>query len=548
MKNKVLAVNNTSSEIQVILGGVEEDVDKIKIEDINIEMLSDELGATSTQEGEFIEDEESYSAADLIDQDQNRTSAAGGPGYGSPEDFAEETTPARNNEQILTGLFENIPYKKFDLSINISSNFIRTVNIKESFSEIKEKDKTEEVKRKLNKKLERPVKEEHFDYLVTADKNVLAFTYEGIPPFVNLYDRIREEIDAKTKIKSILPDEVALMNLVIYNYQPAPDEVNAIINIGRDNSRIIITKGEELLHISQKINIPSGARNLLNKISGRFLYEQDLHDITNFSKIIVTGMGKKEGAVEFLQDKFGTESEIEYFTLNEDKFIFPEDQEEDYSEIAPAIGLLVSQLVYDDQHKNSVDLIPEYIKDRQVFFKLTWYNVALLILLMLCPVYITYTYQQKQEAINKKKEKVAQVEKKLQGMRKVEQRQDSIQNELNNVMKELSRVKKLSSGAYRLSESLEKINTELEQIGKMWLSDMQYNRDRISLHGYSLYRSRIPRFLSTFADARMRNISPLKIRGATVYEFNLDIHEVIEDTTKFNPKVENEKINSSIGE
>ncbi len=115
-------------------------------------------------------------------------------------------------------------------------------------------------------------------------------------------------------------------------------------------------------------------------------------------------------------------------------------------------------------------------------------------------------------------------------------------------MKELNRVKKLSNGAYQLSESLEKVNNELNNIGKMWLSDMDYSRNEISVHGYSLYRSRIPRFISKFAEARMRNISPLKIRGATVYEFNMDIHKVVEDTSRFNPKVDEEKINRSIGE
>ncbi|MCF7885085.1 MAG: PilN domain-containing protein [Candidatus Marinimicrobia bacterium] len=521
-KNKSLTINNTGTKIQSILGHLG-DNGEINIEQINsVNMGPQEMVEDRASTKNMMTGEQSFSAEEVL--------ASSG---------AERETESKDIESLLLETFADINEKKLDLGINIPSRFIKSIFIDRDFSEVKASQKDQQVKKEINSRLERPVSSEHYDYIDTAENKVIGFTYEGRPPFLNIYDRISDVLGIKTRIKTLLPDEIALANLINYNYEPEPEEIIAVVHIDSEYSQLIITKGGELLHVSHAINIPIKSPDLINKISGRLLYEKDLNNIEDFSRIVITGMGVVKQAKQKLEKKLTFESSVEYLSLDQDKFTFLTEVRGDVSEIGIPIGILVTILNEQKPHQNTVDLIPEYIKEKQTFFKLSWYNLFILFLLFLSPIYLGYRYSKVKNEYFEVKQEYEGIQNKIENIKAVQAKRKALLEQIKQTEAELEKVKDISENNYQLSKSLDKIKKAIRKEGGIWLDNVNFNREKITITGYAVYRNRPPRFVANFADASLENITRTEIRGKPVYKFQIVISEVYEDTKVYNPQIKN---------
>ena len=520
-KIKKFAINNTGTKIQAVLGQLNKE-DRITIEKINTVDLERRRGLREHDSNtNMMSDEESFSADEII--------KTNGKGEGHQE---------KGIDPILFETFSDIEDKQLDLGVNIPSRFIKSIFIDKDFSESNPKDKNKEVKKEINIRLERPVSSDHYDFIDTAENRIIGFTYEGRPPFLNIYDQIQDLLDIKTKIQLLLPDELALANLIKYNYEPEPDEIIAIVHITTEYSQLIITKGGDLLQVSHVINIPAKSPDILNKISGRLLYEKDLNNIDSFSRIVITGMDKNKNAAETLKEKASFESPVEYFNLSEEKFAVMTEELGDAHKISVPLGILVTLLTEQKPHINTVDLVPEYIKDRQTLLKATWYNILILFLLFLAPIYLGYRYNQEARRLDNLKEDIRILEQKIAALQPIKEKRNRLMVQLNKITTELDNINNISQGNYQLSKSLDKIKSAMQEEGNFWLDDISFNRENIVLSGYSMYRNRPPRFVANFPDAKLEKITRDEIRGEPVYKFQIIINKVYDNPEIFNPKVE----------
>ncbi len=92
------------------------------------------------------------------------------------------------------------------------------------------------------------------------------------------------------------------------------------------------------------------------------------------------------------------------------------------------------------------------------------------------------------------------------------------------------------------SQTLRVINEGFAQISGCWLGRLYSSEDQIYLNGFSLYRNRIPRLASIFADTEILEITETEMRGVTLYNFRLRINRVTDDPGFFDPKVQVEQL------
>ncbi len=536
MTKKVFSLNNSGTEAQSILGYLEQKENIIIIENTEIHSFVSTID-TAMQLEDFGVDEEhnddTLMATDLLDQSSDSIND-----FNLNQFVTENDSEFEHNEKIVSKIFQNLSNQKFDMVLNIPPNYVKSVFINDSFTNIKGSKKDTFIKKEVNNKLDRPINESNFDYLNTIDNKILAFTYEGLPPLFNVYDKVKDRLKIKPKIKMILPIELSLTNLIHFNYSPEEDEVIAIVHITTEMSKIILTKGGRILHISQPISENANSPALLSKISGRLLFEKDVSSIHHFSRIVISGERDEKDVVDFMKQQFSENEIIEYFDINKDKF--KTNQEfinEDMSKLASALGLLTSSLLYNDHHENYIDLVPNYIKNKQVFFKLSWYNITLLILLAITPIYLSSLLARKKVEYNEWKQKTEIISEKLALIEYVEQKRDSLNSELINIMDELGRIKGISKGAVQFSETINLINNEINKLGGIWLENLDYSQQKIVLSGYSKYRGRITKLVAFFEKAEIKTINPKDIRGFTVYEFEIIINKLVKNESIFDPKI-----------
>lgn len=520
-KQKTLSINNTGTKIQAVLAHRDEE-EAINIDHINVVDISSSHGGPMGGPAETgISNDETFSADEILSDQQGQT-----------ETYTED------RESLLTRIFQNIQEKKLDLALNIPSRFVKSIFIDRDFSDIKTKKKEEAIKNEINSRLDRPISPDHYDYLDTAENKVISFTYEGNPPFLNMYDQVKDLLGIKTKIQLIIPDEVALANLIDYNYEPNPDEIYAIVHLGKEYSQLIIMKGGKFLHISHTINIPLNSPDILNKISGRLLYEKDLNDIDAFDQMIITGLGKSKNAVDFFRKKLSFNSPVEYLTLNENKFSNIAKVGDDTSKVAIALGIMVSSIQKQMYPEEAIDLIPEYIKDKQTLFKLSWYNLLILVLLFLSPIYIGLEFNRQKNNYQETQRELEKVNTQIENIKDIQKIREETLQKIRSTAEELDKVKNLSKNNYQLSKSIEKIKQVIREQGGSWINNLDYDKNKISLSGYSIFRNRPPNIVAEFPDAKLESIEEREIRGETVYLFKITINKVYKDTDIYNPKVE----------
>ncbi|MFP4548716.1 MAG: hypothetical protein ACLFQM_11340 [Fidelibacterota bacterium] len=536
MIKKVFALNNSGTEVQTVLASYDSKEQIINVENAEINSFAatiDTAAAPSHDMPDMGETpDDTLSAQDLLGNAEQEIN-----NYTQDQFTPSGGSEYEHNERVLSRIFRIVDQKSFDMAINMPSKFMKSVFVNKNFPDLKGRKKEQMVKKEVNNKLDRPVNETNFDYINTVDDKILAFTYEGLPPFFNIYEKVKDQLKIRPKIKSILPGELALTNLIKYNYEPAEDEYIAIVQITTELSRIIITRGGRILHISQPINEHANSPGLLNKISGRLLFEKDVSSIDHFSKIIIAGEREERDVADYLKKQFSDNETIAYFQPEESKFVIdPEFVSDDMSKMASAFGLLVTELLFNVRHENYVDLVPDYIKNRQSAFKLSWYNITLLILLALTPVFLVSLYTQKKREYDEWLDRTQVLNQQLQEIQYVEAENERLNSEFLNITGELGNVKTVSKGSNQLSETLKILNQKINDTGGIWLDRLRFEKTKIELDGFSKYRNRIPELVSSFEQAKVSTIQPVEIREAVVYKFNIVIERLVKDESIFDPQ------------
>jgi len=450
----------------------------------------------------------------------------------SEEQFEEEET----NEDILHTLLTRVPAKRYSHAINLPRSLVHTLHLRDDYSQMKPRERDRQIFNEIVERLnDTVIPKDHYACLFTPKGDAYAFVYKADIPIIQAFDDLQAHLRVKPRFVSICPDEIALVNLLKYNYKTEAEETVALINIEDVQSSFIITQGNEVLHFSQSIRESLKSPTLLNAISGRLLYDQDLGHYPDITRIILTGEARQIDAKEFfIQDNPGLS--VEYFTLNSDKFDVPDEIEATFTDYAVPLGLAIHALFPKKEDTLAINLIPDYVIRRQKTFKLAWHGMLLLILIFLAPLGINHLYQEKVTAQREALQKISTLERSIHDIEWVTYMVDSLSSAHSTLQEKLTHLSKLSKGTLRWSVTFKHLLTALEDINGVWFADLHSKEKGIELTGYSLYRNRIPRLIEYFDEAEISSVVPKDLRGKTVYQFILSINSITDDSLAFDPQ------------
>gem|GEM_PF-3433979 len=452
----------------------------------------------------------------------------------SPE---SEIPEEQSNESILLSILESAPAKNFNYAVNLPSSLTHIIQLRNGYETLKKSARRKKVYAEVNERLNNQIANDQFDYFLTEENNVFAFANKTGIPLINLYESIQKGMKKRFRLVSVLPDEVALSNLIRFNYDPPDDDVLIIVHIALEESKIIITKGGQITQLAPPIRDDVSSTQLLKTISGKILYEQSLGNIPDRYSVILTGKAITLDACPFFQQALGI-TEVSYFTARPELFRFPEETEKSLSEFAVPLGNTVTVFFSDEKKITPLSLIPDYINHRQQVFKLAWHGYLLLALIFLMPIWINHQYAKKSKTKTNFTQKNAYLEQSIDGLKWVEPLLDSLTIQTNLGRQKLELLESLSSGTHKWSYTLDKVIRAIHDAGDdLWLTEISTQSNGFQMTGFSLYRNRAPRLAAQFPSASVENVTPIEIRGRTVYQFKIIVEKVAEDEKSFNPVV-----------
>jgi len=450
----------------------------------------------------------------------------------NPEDFETPET----NENLLSNVFTEFDTKKVECALNIPiGESVFHMVTDQDYRSLKKKEIESIIEDKLYTFYGETFPDVIYDYEIQENGALFMSSVEEEPPFLKVLEGAEKLHPGKVFIREILPEEIALLGLIRANHHLPEKEITAVIFVGNKTSRIIFLEGKSIRAVLPLVNQGRKSSDVLNTLFSKILLELDQENIIKLDRIVLANQKEINGETFFINQfpdvtieslRFDPElMEVnEQLTINLDRYA---------GSIAAAWNITKQQA----DHFPDISMLPDYVRDRQKVLKLEWYGIVLLTLVALTPIVFNFLYQQRALDIRALENSITRTTNQIEQLEPVKAVVDSMMAEYSVIDAELNRIKTFSDGSLKWSRTLQVIAEGFNQVRSSWLVGLSSKDGVINLTGYSLYRNRIPRLASLFADAEILEILETEVRDVTLYSFRMRINQVSDDPSFFNPEV-----------
>ncbi len=453
------------------------------------------------------------------------------------EDDSNETT----NEQILSSFFTNFGKRTMQLGLTIPQGKtifqqLEAVNLKK----MKKKDQLEFINNLLDPMYEDSISEDQYAWEVDENGDGWLVSYDNDHSLLNLLDLADITYEGSLRIRELLPEEAVWTGMVRSHYVLSEDQITGLVSIGERSSRLLFMKGQQLFHVLPVINEGSKSRNVLQTLFSKLLFEIDKGTLPALDQMIIM-QSTKPGAevVDFFKDQF-IDVDVEMFRPDPKKLAVTEELKENPEALRPyvsAIGAAQAAAGFDTAGWPPFSMVPQYVLERQQYFKLEWHGVLLLLCIALAPLLINHWYQGYVSERDELAQTVQTIDMQITQTRPVAQQVEQMLEDKAVVREMNDRIVNLSRNSLLWSETLSQINEGVSRVPNTWLTSLRVTGNDMNIEGYTLYRNRIPLAARVFDDARIISVTEGEIRDANVLQFNLRIHNYRDEEDRFTPQI-----------
>jgi hypothetical protein len=354
-------------------------------------------------------------------------------------------------------------------------------------------------------------------------KGALCVVREDGLHLLNLLEDVRPFIGHRLpRIPFIEPSDIALMNLVRLSYSLTEDEISVIVYVGVEFTRIIFMKGQQHLHLAPLITDSPDSPDLSHRLYSRLLLEQDTLDVPQINRIVLTGTAHKINLKDFLTAQFPA-VQVDYLKISGLERTAPLLQtDEVLSEYAVPLGSAWRAIEPKNEKFTSINLLPSAFVEQQKFFKLSWHGYALIALIFLTSLFFTWRTLQKNVEIGARGDVLAEKEHRLEENVAFKIAITGLQEKVDKLKNAVGVYDTLAPGADRWTSYFSKTANRIDELRGIWLTSVTSTGEGgVNIVGVSLYRGRIPNFVSLYDKATLRKVTNKDIRDRRVYEFEV---------------------------
>ncbi|MHA1748412.1 MAG: hypothetical protein ACTSYF_07180 [Promethearchaeota archaeon] len=382
--------------------------------------------------------------------------------------------------------------------------------------------KTKNIKKKIKHELGKSFKDinnENFCFIPNKEKDYIVFYHNNKLNLMNKVLNIKSTVKNGIKLSLVDVNELSLINLFSAMID-VDNKVSIMIYVGNEFSRILFFSGMELINISQPINHGYNSPELLLKLYGKIIFEQDTKGFEEISNIIITGSGDLSNYENFLKEKFPG-SKISKLPFENFFAIRDENKKSIIDSYAIPISLAWKILEGKERNFIDTDFVPAYVRKKEKTSLISWHGYIFIFLLLLS---ISFLFKENKETnieLKQLKSDLILLDVKINEIKPVAQAADSITKEINWNKTRIELVDSLRSKKMLHSELIRNISKSVANVNSLWINDYSASYENFSLSGNSLYRSRIHRLARTFKEAKINNVNSRQIMEKNIYTFHI---------------------------
>lgn len=495
------------------------------------------LGEEEQPQGEedFSEDLDDLDDLDFDALDEGDDDDAFLMGEDTSMDMVEESETPQSNELLLFNLLSDLDAKKVQLGLNVPAGDAIFQIIRDTdFNEVKRKDLINDIEDKLESIYGASNSRDNYSYEVREDGSLLLGSVEEESATLGLLNRTLELYSGKVMVEDIVPDEVILVGLVRANYELDPDEITGIIQIGKYSCRVVFMKGEEIWLVSPIINEGTETKSFLNTVFSKILFQLDTGEVPSLDRILLANNTIGESAIEFFRDNF-PDIEVQNLLLKEEYIDAANVDPQSVPRFTTAIGTALAASGVAKKNFPDLSFVPTYVEDRQKIFKLQWHGMIILVLIFLTPITFNYFYQQNVQQIESLSSELRQLNTNINRLNPIVEDTRELEQKISGLKDKLVLLNDLSENSMEWSVKFAILNNGIDAVNNSWITSMTESDGKVSLQGYTLYRTRIPEIVNIFDEATLMTVNYEELREQQVYHFLITVDRFAESDDVYSP-------------
>ena len=334
----------------------------------------------------------------------------------------------------------------------------------------------------------------------------------------------------RLKIPVVKSAELSLVAYINRKYELDTNAITLVLYVGKEYSRLIFLRGDELLHIGSKLSVGKNSFNSHSVIVSKILLEMEQSSINKINNILICG---EDTSVE-LKSELKTaypESRVYKIGIEGVEFI-------DESSNADSSFIITSAVAeeyfydYEDQY-SKINLLPDYIREEQKLFQFSWQSYLMMLLIFLSAFYFAFNVVSNRNSIEQRENEIQKLMLVEQQNREAVNKIKSYENKIKNVDRTRAIMNQLSSGMGVLSSTLKDLAIFGSHNRNYWISNMSLDENKkLNIHGFTLSRRPIKALADFYNRSLLQKIVFEPLRELRVFKFSIDAGKINNGSVK----------------
>ena len=424
------------------------------------------------------------------------------------------------NKNIFYNLLNKYPIEKGDITVNLLESNVGFISFSNNLEKTRSKIKGNIIE-EINKIYTLNLKSEDVVLVPGNNGELVAVFQMSENPVLEVLNEIRPFLERRIRIALAEVNEIALVNLINRFYSFNEDEISAVIYIGIDFSRIFFMKGNKILSFVPIVNEGYGSDNILSRLYGKIILERDESSVLEFNNILLAGEAILINGLDFFKEKF-PESTVEY--ISSKGLDISELEKSDIDNLSVySIPISSALKILEPKNKQIIqtNFLPKKIKEQQKWFKIAWHGLIFLIALCSALLYFIGQYLVMERRISQVEYVTTLLDEQIVSGESILTKLHSIEKSINHYENNFVSYDSLTKNYDMVSVFLKNISNNIKSTNLIWLNSLDVMKSGYSMKGESIYKSRIPTFVSFYDDYVINNVTGTKVRDKEIFQYEI---------------------------
>lgn len=392
------------------------------------------------------------------------------------------------------------------------------------------------------------VSSDNFKWVDMADNTAIVASTLESSILLELLERLNRMYTNRIFVRTIIPEEVALLRFL---KEKKADETESaiIIAMGKEGTRIIFTKDNQIYSAVPIISMKKPGLNFINTVFSRIMMELEKGQVNFIDRFyIYDRIGMGDVLIQMLSQNFEGIESVQFTPFPEAQTDVKDAEPDKNLKIAtngkssespnltaPSAAVAASGTV--DTFAARLNFVPRKILERQKVFKLKWHGVLFLFLIAILPLAVNYLYQDYNRQAEQLSHVIDRNAMQIAEFQPIQSELRALESQISVLESQFAEIEELGHESLLWSQTLSLLSTGFTEIRNTWITSLQYTENGFVIEGMTLFRERIPEVANLFNIAGIQRATVTEVRGRDIFQFTLIIDSISDTPEIFNPVV-----------